>query len=134
MKPILAHSKGDVTAPLPSQPPQTLTMAELTARVDARGMCTGTANDAWHPEDDPTTDEGRADYEATARGLCRGCPVQDECLILALRTEARRGVESHGIWGGTAPWERKRMLRRIKVRQRRATRRVATFPEVEVSA
>lgn len=130
---ILAHGETDVTTPPPGRPSRiaTLTSSELSARIDTSGTCSGTADDAWHPEDDPTTEEGRAEYEAIARALCRDCPVKAECLILALRTEARSGVESHGIWGGTAPWERKRMIRRTK---RRAARRAAAVDSAGVSA
>jgi hypothetical protein len=63
---------------------------------------------------EPTGANGRAAYEAVARGACSGCEVRGECLLLALRTEAKPKVTAHGIWGGYAPWERDRMRRRAR--------------------
>lgn len=37
-----------------------------------------------------------------AVGACRGCPVRGECLAYALV-----GCEREGVWGGTAPADRK---------------------------
>ncbi|MFF4006555.1 WhiB family transcriptional regulator [Streptomyces sp. NPDC001717] len=39
-----------------------------------------------------------------AKELCTGCPVQEECLAMAVHAD-----ESDGIWGGTTPVERRRM-------------------------
>lgn len=94
-----------------------LTMSQLTGIVNSSGLCSGTPDDdRWHPDVEPKTDHGRAEYEANARKACVGCPAKAACLLLALRTESRPKVKSHGVWGGTAPWERERMLRRIKRR------------------
>lgn len=63
----------------------------------------------------------RADYENVARALCADCPLRAECLELALREEhdlPRTWV--HGIRGGTAPWQRARLIvrrRRIAAQQ-----------------
>ena len=46
----------------------------------------------------------RACYESRALALCRGCPVELECLELALLREGP--ARGHGISGGTAPWQR----------------------------
>src|SRR5215211_5994789 len=79
----------------------------LSDQVAAGGLCVGAENDAWYPiEPGPNAPIQRATYEAAARELCAGCPTKDVCLELALR---RR--ELHGVWGGTAPWEREAMLR-----------------------
>jgi WhiB family redox-sensing transcriptional regulator len=53
----------------------------------------------------------------TSRALriCDECPVKRECLEFAMRTH-----EAEGIWGGTTPEERVRVLRS------RATTRPAT--------
>ena len=45
---------------------------------------------------------------AGAIALCEACPVQAECLELALRLWS--GAGRHGIWGGTVEAER-RVLR-----------------------
>lgn len=42
---------------------------------------------------------------AEAKKVCSMCPVRPECLEAALRNE-----EPHGIWGGTSPRERERIL------------------------
>ncbi|MFD7840598.1 WhiB family transcriptional regulator [Streptomyces sp. NPDC059761] len=39
-----------------------------------------------------------------AKELCATCPVREECLAIAVRSD-----ESDGIWGGTTPLERRRM-------------------------
>lgn len=44
---------------------------------------------------------------AMAKEVCAACPVRSACLDWALTVG-----ESHGIWGGTTPEER-RMLRRV---------------------
>jgi|FLYN01.1.fsa_nt_gi WhiB family redox-sensing transcriptional regulator len=42
----------------------------------------------------------------TAKRICMGCGVRQECLEYALR----RG-EAEGIWGGLTPAERRRLAR-----------------------
>ncbi|MFK0219445.1 WhiB family transcriptional regulator [Streptomyces vinaceus] len=48
-----------------------------------------------------------------AKELCGSCPVREECLAMAVRSD-----ESDGIWGGTTPLERRRMrLQLARMRQ-----------------
>jgi WhiB family redox-sensing transcriptional regulator len=55
-------------------------------------------------EDEPTWgDEQLTDRELAAR-LCAGCPVQDECLELELRTAGEHTV---GVWGALAEEDRR---------------------------
>lgn len=54
----------------------------------------------------------REDPYAAARAVCRTCPVEDDCLNFALAIHDREGV-----YGGTDPEERRRILR-----QRRTVR------------
>lgn len=49
--------------------------------------------------------------EEAARSLCRRCRVQADCLSFALETE-----EHHGIWGGLNELERRRVLRRQRMK------------------
>ncbi len=88
----------------------TLPAAELEARVfgAAHRPC---ASPGANPEDWFPAEPGRgyqpgrrAQYEARARALCRVCPVELECLELAIRREGP--ARGHGIAGGTAPWQR----------------------------
>lgn len=41
-----------------------------------------------------------------AKAVCRSCPVQDACLLFALRTN-----QEAGVWGGTDEGERHRLRR-----------------------
>lgn len=63
-----------------------------------RGACVGKDPDLWFP--------GRGPNSAnTAKAVCQGCPVRELCLEYALEAK-----EEFGIWGGTTPTERKRMM------------------------
>lgn len=42
-----------------------------------------------------------------ARDVCGRCPVADECLTFALRTEQR-----HGVWGGLTTRQRGELVKR----------------------
>jgi len=44
-----------------------------------------------------------------AKKACAECPVSDECLAFAIRTEQRAG-----IWGGTTTRERRKIQRGTK--------------------
>ena len=44
---------------------------------------------------------------AAAKAVCARCPVTERCRDWAVRTG-----QSHGIWGGTTPEERRRLRRR----------------------
>lgn len=59
--------------------------------------------DAWSD----LTQTPREGGLAQARAICASCPVQVQCLAGAL---ARR--EAEGVWAGTTPTERKRMVRK----------------------
>ena len=89
----------------------------LSAAVTKHGKCVGSSTpDAWFPpEPDHYTQESaraRRRYEEHARRLCSGCPVQLHCLEMALRAEAALPLTwIHGIYGGTAPWQRARIIR-----------------------
>lgn len=53
---------------------------------------------------------GRGEETKSARAICAGCPVREDCLEYALRTG-----EKFGIWGGKSERERRR-LRRARLR------------------
>ena len=50
--------------------------------------------------------QDRGEYVA-AKQLCATCPVTDQCLEHAIRHREREGV-----WGGTTPTDRLRIIRR----------------------
>jgi len=54
---------------------------------------------------------------AQAKQVCAACPVRAACLETALRQH-----EMHGVWGGMAEGERRRLIRqrRREQRERRA--------------
>lgn len=75
------------------------------------GDCWGVADpDRWFPPEPRSGfPEQRRAYEHRAAQLCGGCPVKTACLEYALRVEAT-GAYPHGVWGGTAPWQRRQMI------------------------
>ena len=64
----------------------------------ARGACRGADTAVFF------TEQGEA--TRSAKEVCAGCPVREECLDYALRNG-----EKFGIWGGTSERERRRMRR-----------------------
>lgn len=80
-------------------------MVMLRSDVDSwrrQALCAG------HPDRGAWFSEDREDMKR-AKAVCRACPVRDECLAFAVTTGPH-----HGIWGGTTPYERRR-LRRMSV-------------------
>ena len=53
---------------------------------------------------------------ATAKAVCKECPVQEPCLEFALMTN-----QDSGIWGGTSEEERRKLRKAWLARQRRAS-------------
>lgn len=95
-----------------------LSTAVLSRAVTELGLCVDDRTDRWFPPEPPAGDErARASYEEAAERVCDGCPARMECLVLALRTESQPYASAHGIFGGLAPWDRKRVIRS---RRRRA--------------
>lgn len=52
--------------------------------------------------DDDLFFPARGESCEAAKEICRGCPVQRECLDWAVENR-----EYHGVWGGTSPRERR---------------------------
>lgn len=67
-----------------------------------RAACRDADPETFFPPAGGTDDE----REASAKRLCAGCPVTEECLREALLNE-----ESTGIWGGLNVRERRELLR-----------------------
>ncbi len=51
-----------------------------------------------------------------AKAVCAVCPVREECLQYALATN-----QSEGVWGGMSAGDRRRLRRRLRDRERRAS-------------
>jgi WhiB family transcriptional regulator, redox-sensing transcriptional regulator len=62
----------------------------------AEGICAQADPDAWFPEKGGST--------VSAKRICMGCPVRDECLQYALDHNER-----HGVWGATSERERQKL-------------------------
>lgn len=75
-----------------------------------QAACSGSNNDLFFPVGD---DE---EVVAPAKAICAVCPVRDECLQYAIATN-----QTEGVWGGLSAPERRRLRRRIRDRQRRAS-------------
>jgi len=56
--------------------------------------------DIFFPEDIPQP-ELRETATKAAKALCKACPIQQECMAYALKSNQR-----YGIWGGTEAHER----------------------------
>ena len=65
----------------------------------SQGLCGQVDPELFYP--------GQRDCGNEAKRLCRSCPVQTQCLTWALDHN-----ETHGIWGGYSPQQRKTMRRR----------------------
>jgi WhiB family redox-sensing transcriptional regulator len=78
-------------------------MIEYDTDWRAAGACLAADPDLFFP-----VAVGTAAGKETSRALtfCHGCPVKRQCLEFAMRTG-----EANGIWGGTTPEERIRVLR-----------------------
>jgi WhiB family redox-sensing transcriptional regulator len=76
---------------------------EPSARWRDRARCRGLDLSLFFPENE----EG-ADAES-AKEVCAACPVREECL-----QDAMAAKEAYGVWGGTTPRDRRRMLRRSR--------------------
>lgn len=109
-----------VSAPLPEGTRPEIA-AELSAvlrkRVQAKGLCVPKGAPTVNAEQDPwfPPDRFGAAAKAAARAACKGCPVQRECLELALREE--RAVSNvWGVRGGRSVGERQQMVARRAAR------------------
>ena len=77
------------------------TWTEETDWMDA-ALCKEIDADMFYPEPMVVA------YDA--KKVCAMCEVRLECLTYALENN-----EEHGIWGGTAPWERRLMRKGRRV-------------------
>lgn len=68
-------------------------------------------------------DVGKGD--ATARLMCAGCPVRDECLDFAIRTN-----QEYGIWAGMNARERRIFEDNERLNRMRASAKIRRAPVV----
>lgn len=70
-----------------------------------RGACRGMRSSLFfHPERE--RGPARAEREALAKSVCRGCPVIEQCRVHALAVH-----EPYGVWGGLSVAERGALIR-----------------------
>lgn len=69
----------------------------------SRGACRNHSRDMWFPG--PMHPTAVADTKAKAKAICDTCTVSNECLEYALRNRI-----TYGMWGGTEPKTRRKML------------------------
>jgi WhiB family redox-sensing transcriptional regulator len=93
-------------------------MTEYATDWREAGACLSADPDLFFPI---AVGELAAGESVSALHVCARCPVRQQCLDFAMRTN-----EAHGIWGGTTPEERIRARRRNK-------RRTARLPCQEAS-
>jgi len=76
-----------------------LTSADRAGAWRSRALCAGHPERAnWFGDFPEQTDRAVA--------VCCACPVREPCLEFALDTQ-----EALGVWGGTTPKERRRLLK-----------------------
>ena len=46
-----------------------------------------------------------------ARRICQACPVLMDCAVFALKGHEETGPDSFGVWAGSTPSERSRILK-----------------------
>lgn len=80
-------------------------------RKDA--ACRGYGDNYLDPWD---ADQNVGEVNETAKAFCSTCPVKRECLLEGLRSDAMNNGAAFGIWGNTAPKQRRAMIR-IRFRQ-----------------
>jgi WhiB family redox-sensing transcriptional regulator len=85
----------------------------MTRHWMSDAACRNTDLDAFYPE--PASN---ASVYADGQRICRGCPVQNDCLTYALDNDER-----YGLWGGLTPAQREThpMRARRGVNQHRHT-------------
>ncbi|WP_406690292.1 WhiB family transcriptional regulator [Saccharopolyspora sp. ID03-671] len=91
------------------------TIEELHFYISHRGKCAKPVRPRYRANHDPWYREPKKgryapdDRRLKAKRACRGCPVINDCLTVALALEAEAGA-SWGVWGATIPADRAKML------------------------
>jgi WhiB family redox-sensing transcriptional regulator len=62
--------------------------------------CAEIPGDLWYPE------KGSNQFTSNVKAVCKGCPVQRQCLDYAIAN-----CENDGVWGGLTVKERRKLRR-----------------------
>lgn len=73
-------------------------------------LCRGIDTEMFYPE----KGQGSSYESKLILRMCSQCPVKINCLEVALRSEEGHG-RGYGIWGGTTPNQRKKILKQRAV-------------------
>ena len=74
-----------------------------------RAACVGKPLDLFFPgKGGSSANPSRKDKEAKA--ICKGCPVDQECLMFVLKNEAADPALRYGTYGGLTQGERKALF------------------------
>lgn len=75
---------------------------QISSPFNGTQLCKDMDSDIFFPEN-------YTDLEAVekAKKICNDCWIKDDCLSFAISTKEREG-----IWGGTTPYERKKIRRK----------------------
>jgi WhiB family redox-sensing transcriptional regulator len=89
-----------------------LALISLSVEQDewfASAECLGAAPETFFVE--------KGGSSAEAKAICRGCPVEEQCLEYAIEHN-----ETHGIWGGRSQPELRKIRRARRAAQDQARR------------
>jgi len=76
-------------------PAELLSQLHVPTEILDNGACVGAEPEIFDGENEKSV--------MTAKQICKGCPVQQNCLAWAIDNE------TYGVWGGTTPEEREQM-------------------------
>lgn len=84
--------------------------------LDTVPECVEMDPDYWFADaHDPEEKYGRSE-RAIAEGVCRRCPIMNECFANAINNN-----ETHGVWGASVPEQRQAYWRKVEDTARQAT-------------
>lgn len=74
-------------------------------------MTKAACRDYANPYFDPWDADPGDGMNPTAASFCKTCPVKRECLLAGFASDRLNGGAAFGIWGNTAPKQRRAMVR-----------------------
>lgn len=85
---------------IPASTAWPVALERLTFDEQEQALCAQTSPDAFYP------DKGEPHFVTAAKETCAKCQIRVRCLEVALANDER-----FGIWAGTTPRERRKLLR-----------------------
>lgn len=81
-----------------------MAVREIPVEWQVRAACRGPQAVVFFPPSTPERRDEKRFREESAKAICAGCAVRDDCLSYALSIR-----EQHGIWGGLSEAERREL-------------------------